>query len=541
MSLRETVNAFGRDVSAHFKRDGYCAFAAAEETEGFLDTSAELDGSRGIAFLCDKLRVDFDGVIRQINYADIRETEIIESFESDYADELIIKGKTTVRVSDFSINKRFLKLLVDTLCLRYSNFSPEEREQCRRECRARSSARYAEIDEAAAVVAKQVAERTAKRSRPHPAAGGQPARERSERSPSHTAQTAAPARERSVPARSTQTRQPRQPVQPVQPVSERTEQPVKSSAAVASSSDKPSKAAGKTAAPVVSEQPKLSLPALDIEDPRHSVPEDHIPLEITEEKIEWLSGPRLPDDPDEPTERDIEDMSREETMSYLLSSINEINAPVEPPSVPEQAENSATADAPAEPSEEEKAVPETEIPEETAADDPYIPPVIEEVTAEKSEDTVETVQEDIPEPEEESTSPFTVEPPSEDIYIKASRKIREICESGRLTREEIQTALKENLVSAAEQFAEITGEGAEIPRLIAPKIEELRAASESLERYFALGDDIAERVMFFMMYQMLSYSDRIIEAPETKERLNYFFKRYGPSGIMLSMLDMRVQ
>ncbi len=47
--------------------------------------------------------------------------------------------------------------------------------------------------------------------------------------------------------------------------------------------------------------------------------------------------------------------------------------------------------------------------------------------------------------------------------------------------------------------------------------------------------------MFFMMYQMLSYSDRIVEAPETKERLNYFFKRYGPSGIMLSMLDMRVQ
>ena len=111
MSLRETVNAFGRDVSEHFKRDSYCSFAPSEETEGFVDTSAELDGSRGIAFLCDRIRVDFDGVIRQLNYDDIRETEIIESFESDYADELLIKGRTTVRVSDFSINKRFLKLL----------------------------------------------------------------------------------------------------------------------------------------------------------------------------------------------------------------------------------------------------------------------------------------------------------------------------------------------------------------------------------------------------------------------------------------------
>ena len=128
MSLRETVNAFGRDVSEHFKRDSYCSFAPSEETEGFVDTSAELDGSRGIAFLCDRIRVDFDGVIRQLNYDDIRETEIIESFESDYADELLIKGRTTVRVSDFSINKRFLKLLVDTLCLRYKQFQPEERE-----------------------------------------------------------------------------------------------------------------------------------------------------------------------------------------------------------------------------------------------------------------------------------------------------------------------------------------------------------------------------------------------------------------------------
>lgn len=529
MSLRETVNAFGRDVSAHFKRDSYCAFAAPEETEGFLDTSAELDGSRGIAFLCDSICVDFDGIIRRINYEDIKETELIESFESDYADELLIKGKTAVRVSDFSINKRFLKLLVDTLCLRYGHSTPEERERCRRECRARSSARYTEIDEAAAVVAKQVAERTAKKSRPRPSAEGQSARQERSAKPVRSAPQ----------VRREQTAQPARPVQPV-----------KSAAGV-----KPDKPAEKTAAAVQPAKaptapPAPPLPELDIEEPRFNVPEDHVPLEITEEKIEWLSGPH---DPDEISERDLEDMSREETMSYLLSSINEINAPAEPREVSEKNESAAAAaEAPTAPTtptpvpEAEEATPEAEkaatIEEETPDESPsaeeYIPPVIDEIAAEAPESS-DTPESD-PEPEAE-TSPFTVEPPSDDIYIKASRKIREICESGRLTREEIQNALKENLVSAAARFAEVTGEGVEIPRLLAPKIEELRTASEGLERYFALGDDIAERVMFFMMYQMLSYSDRIVEAPETKERLNYFFKRYGPSGIILSMLDMRVQ
>lgn len=528
MSLRETVNAFGRDVSAHFKRDSYCAFAAPEETEGFLDTSAELDGSRGIAFLCDSICVDFDGIIRRLNYEDIKETELIESFESDYADELLIKGKTAVRVSDFSINKRFLKLLVDTLCLRYGHSTPEERERCRRECRARSSARYTEIDEAAAVVAKQVAERTAKKSRPRPAEG-QPARQ-----------------ERSAkPVRSAPQVRREQPAQPAQSV-----QPVKSAASV-----KPDKPAEKTAAAVQPAKaptapPAPPLPELDIEEPRFSVPEDHVPLEITEEKIEWLSGPHDLDDPDEISEQDLEDMNREETMSYLLSSINEINAPAEPREVSERPESAAAAEAPtapanpvapttttAAPEAEEAANSEEETPDEPSVEE-YIPPVIDDSAAEAPESS-DTPESD-PEPEA-ATSPFTVEPPSDDIYIKASRKLREICESGRLTREEIQNALKENLVSAAARFAEVTGEGVEIPRLLAPKIEELRTASEGLERYFALGDDIAERVMFFMMYQMLSYSDRIVEAPETKERLNDFFKRYGPSGIMLSMLDMRVQ
>lgn len=532
MSLRETVNAFGRDVSEHFKRDGYCTFAPAEETEGFVDTSAELDGSRGIAFLCDKIRVDFDGIIRQMNYEDIRETEIIESFESDYADELLIKGRTTVRVSDFSVNKRFLKLLVDTLCLRYKQFPPEEREKCRRECRARSSARYAEMDEAAAVAARHVAERTAKRSRTRLASSAVTQSPRHSR-PSNASPTAAEQRrERSAPTVSTtkavhtdpiiRTEQTPQPIQSIQSINP---QPVKP----ASSSPEPTAELHAT--------PK-ELPPLDIDEPRFSVPENHVPLEITEEKIEWLSSPKAREDSNDISESDLENMDREETMSYLLSSINEINAPAEPRySSYETESDDAASQAPVNSAAEETA--------DFTADEPqaeYIPPVIAEISSVGSESETTRSRNEISAPaEEQTTSPFTPEPPSKDIYIKASRKIREICESGRLTREEIQTALKENLVSAAAQFAEIAGANEDIPRHIAPKIEELRAASENLSQYFALGEDIAERVMFFMMYQMLSYSDRIVEAPETKERLNYFFKRYGPSGIMLSMLDMRVQ
>ncbi len=525
MSLRETVNAFGHDVSEHFKRDSYCSFAAAEETEGFLDTSAELDGSRGIAFLCDRIRVDFDGVIRQMSYEDISETEIIESFESDFADELMIKGKTAVRVSDFSINKRFLKLLVDTLCLRYKQFTPEEREKCRRECRSRSSARYAEMDEAAAAAARQVAERTAKKPTPRPSNSTSASHVRHSRSANVPTNTSDNRRERSAssaltaqaartdPKRAVQTSQPIQEIKPAVPSSE-----VK---------------AKLLAAPPV-------LPALDIDEPRFSVPENHVPLEITEEKIEWLSNPKEHEETSYINESDLEDMSHEETMSYLLSSINEINAPAAAKieSLPKNKDiDYKTPEA-------SMTLPETKAVTKPALDKPhheYIPPVIAEIDAAGSDAKAPDVHENVSEPEAPPASPFTSEPHSKDIYIKASRKIREICESGRLTREEIQNALKEHLVSAAAQFAEIAGENDNIPWHIIPKIEELRAASENLEYYFTLGEDIAERVMFFMMYQMLSYSDRIVEAPETKERLNYFFKRYGPSGIMLSMLDMRVQ
>ena len=339
MSLRETVNAFGRDVSEHFKRDSYCSFAPSEETEGFVDTSAELDGSRGIAFLCDRIRVDFDGVIRQLNYDDIRETEIIESFESDYADELLIKGRTTVRVSDFSINKRFLKLLVDTLCLRYKQFQPEEREKFRRECRARSSARYAEMDEAADAAARQVAERNAKRSRPRPVSYAVTQTQRRSRPANISMTDAEHRRERAVSAVSAVSSVSTAQTPHTDPIiqTEQTSQPIQTI-----------KTDAQNHLPAVKlPAPPTALPALDIDEPRFSVPENHVPLEITEGKIEWLSSPKEREEreePDEISESDLEDMNREETMSYLLSSINEINAPAEPRETDNSANHTETAD-----------------------------------------------------------------------------------------------------------------------------------------------------------------------------------------------------
>ncbi len=106
--------------------------------------------------------------------------------------------------------------------------------------------------------------------------------------------------------------------------------------------------------------------------------------------------------------------------------------------------------------------------------------------------------------------------------------------------EQIETELKDKLLSSARAFAEITAEEAKVPKMLMPRITELKSAAGDFDEYFKSGEDIGVRAMFFMMYQMLSYADRIAETPETKERLNDFFRRFGPAGITLSMLDMRV-
>ena len=248
-------------------------------------------------------------------------------------------------------------------------------------------------------------------------------------------------------------------------------------------------------------------------------------------------------DEDFEPEESLEDMSHEETLSYLLSSISEINsAPsddedIDFDNIPPDPAVTAACEAPLQPEESpaDTAVSVSTIAEETQT----TAETATAETAEISEPTVSTekIAEEAPQP----APLFTHEPHSDDIYIKASSKLREFCEIGKLSREQIKASLKGNLMEAANAFAEITADGENIPEGLAPRIAELRAASDSLPAYFSLGEDIAERVMFFMLYQMLSYSDRIAETPETKERLNDFFRRYGPAGITLSMLDMRIQ
>jgi len=141
-------------------------------------------------------------------------------------------------------------------------------------------------------------------------------------------------------------------------------------------------------------------------------------------------------------------------------------------------------------------------------------------------------------PEEEKLPDLglTQEPESDDIYIKASRRLRIFCEERRLTMEQMENAVKENMVSVAEMYSALSAQD-NIPPNIAERAEKLRLATDRLTEYFALGEDVAARVMFFMLYQMLSYSDRIAENEDTKERLNDFFRRYGGAGMALSLLD----
>ena len=132
---------------------------------------------------------------------------------------------------------------------------------------------------------------------------------------------------------------------------------------------------------------------------------------------------------------------------------------------------------------------------------------------------------------------MTTEPDSPDIYIQASRKIRELIADGRLTMEQVDNAVREQLVPASEVYSALDIENAAIPPAVKKRALQLNEAADRLPEYFTLGEDIAARVMFFMLYQMLSYTDRILQTDVSKQKLNYFFVKSGAAGIVLSMLD----
>lgn len=461
MTLCDAVNDFKNKITPDCPDTRYCSFAPPEETAGVIDLSPAGDGSRGIAFLADRIVIKLGADVWEVSYRDILVTEIIPSYETPFEDELIIASPSNeIRISDCGLNKFFLRQLISASCRISNTMSQIERE----------------------ALSEQLASAALNRT------AGQPDPE-NEKPPLNQASTI------SEPA------------------------PLGTAAAVQEI------AAAKKAA---------------LAEAQHTSA-----VEITEEKIEWLSGKRVssprtasevqpvntasavpvlqpenaapavlvskpentaPPDPELAlNDEKIEDMSRDQAMSYLLESIAEINsAPAEQP-VPASAETEAP-----------------EPPVQQPEPQPFFQP--EQPAPESAE----------PEP---AAPALTREPESDDIYIQASRKIREMCEDGRLTMEQVNTAVKEQLVSASEQYSGLDVENAPLPPAVKRRAMQLSAAADRLPEYFSLGEDIAARVMFFMLYQMLSYTDRIVQSGETKQTLNYFFVRFGAAGIILSMLD----
>ncbi len=501
--LRENIGARLKKISpAAGSVDGAkCAFAPGGAL-GFIDTSSARDGSRGIAFFSDRMFVNTEGTARETAYKSIRGIQIISSFEDSFADELSIAGEGfELRLSDYSLDKFELKRLLEELC--------REREQLA-EKHAEQAEKYAEI------IAQKLAEDAA----------------------AH--------------------------VDTAESVPEKEPEPDWLDEAVL---------------PTESGHPFIEETRVEIPETRSSLPEGYAPAPIPEEKIDWISGgaprsasaemsaqppekprpkppeimngvvdrapiigaagssdngkkdapaapkkeealPKKEEEPPKPelTESEmreqIENMPREEMLRFLSDTLSEINAPLSEQTEPTEREEQQIEERAGVP-QTVPAAPEQETPELESA------PAASEAPPSKWEK-------------------LTEEPIWGDIYIKASKNLRELCESGKLTMEQMEAELKEHLLGAAEAFERITDNENKVPKMMFPKITELKAAAENFDQYFNYGEDIAIRAMFFMLYQMLTYADRIAETPETKDRLNDFFRRFGPAGITLSMLDMRV-
>lgn len=427
-----------------------CLFADADV--GFIDTSAECDGSRGIAFSKRKMMVNFDGTVKNVAYCKIRSVQIISSMEDAFADELEISGEhSRLRISDYSIDKLKLKQLIEGL--------------------------IEGIEEKAAETVPEIVEKAAEIVEEN--AAGYPVEKVDETIP-----------------------------ETIEGIAETVAEKVPETAA---------KAAEKFEEPVF--QQKSETPVIEEQHASEPFPVDGIEWlngavktekkVVAEKKIEWLSGMSNDEQPPEiretPTDTEaadrefIEQMSHEETLDFLSKALIEIN-------------NEPVSEKPHE------IVVKLDTNALLVSAFPKNPP--EEKTPEKS-------------------GGLSKEPVWGDIYIKASRSLRELCESGKLSMNVIENELREKLLDSANAFAKIIADEQKVPKTLIPKIAELKNAAENFDEYFAYGEDVGVRVMFFMLYQMLSYADRIAENPDTKEPLNDFFRRFGTAGITLSMLDVR--
>ena len=512
MKLRDIVDAYGAQISAGFERGSYAAFAPAEETVGFIATDGS--GARGIAFMCDRLRTDLDGTIRQAEYAGITGLELLDSGEGAYADELVIKtGGEPIRISDYSLEKHRLKALIEELRRAALAMSDNEREAVYSEAMLAAAEHFSqtapvfaalpEIEKREAVIPDGYTPAQITEERIDWISG--PRVRESEKAQEGGAAVAA----KPVGAAEAE-------LQPVG-ATEIAAQPAGVPEAAAQPVSVPEAAAQPAGAPEIAAKP-VNAAQEAAPTAREVVREiaremEQAPLEIPQEEAP-AEPPVIPEYFVEEQE-DLSEMTHEQTLSYLLSSINEINAP-------------AAAEPPAQPPAQQPA---------------YSAPIQQaQVYAQPVQEQVQAAAQAVVQQEQAAPAQplLTQEPVSGDIYIKASRKLREFCELGTLTQQGIEAAVKEGLIPAAEAFSQITAQKPAPPPL-SERIAELKAASDRIDEYFGLGEDVAARVMFFMLYQMLSYSDRLAELPETKARLNDFFRRWGAAGITLSMLDMRVQ
>ena len=465
------------EIQLHCKRitsaggTAHCVFTLAEPL-GFIDTSPEQNGSRGVAFFENKMTLNQDGEPFDIPYADIRSLQIIDSFEDSYADELnICTEYSECRISDCSLEKSELKSLIEELC----KYKPENQEP-------------REISPA-----------------PIPEEKIDWISENNEFSETVKAEKSVAVAEK-----------------PIAIPEDKIDWISQSVSAVANSDNE-----GITGT-VLQDRPTMS----DIAENFEPVSESPIVQPAAEENLEAVgkdeprienghnlknfpetAEPFIDDDDlfDNEMREAIENMSHEETLDYLSKTLNAINSSSGNAVVTDEMLMSETAPHPEPPAENPS--------EQSNKNLRLVPPPIPEATKPKG---------------------LTVEPVWGDIYIKASRSLRELCEEGKLTMEQIERELKDKLLDSAKAFAEIISDESRIPKVLIPKITELKNASDHFDRYFEYGEDIAQRAMFFMLFQMLSYSDRIVEAPDTKERLNDFFRRFGPAGITLSMLDTRI-
>lgn len=505
---REDIKSCCKKISPGYGEDSVCDFADNVQTLGFIDTSQGQNGSRGIVFSTNHIMLNLDGSPRIIFYRNINSVRIIESYEDEYADEMeIICADEEFRINNCSLNKKELKSLLDKLC--------------DGGLRGEGSARITPPPSppklpSASISVKTPPEKPRDIPKTEQDKTPAPPEKTEKREPKKIEQKPEPIKSEPKP-------EPKPELKITPPISENNEQV---SQQTQNSEEK---------APLIVDH-KVNVDireirareALEKEQKPQSAPVDNgedIVFEnaapvISETVIPEASGkgsaePKAEksaarddfDDLDDmETRLKIQNMTPEETMSFLAQSLSEINAPIDDEPVMKPAP---------EPIQKTAAKPEA-APPQTLGDYSTHPP--EQAKAEK----------------------LSVEPVWGDIYIKASRSLRELCESGKLSMKQIETELNEKLLDSTRAFAEITADESKIPKVLIPKITELKAAAQNFEQYFQSGDDIAARAMFFMMYQMLSYADRIAETPETKERLNDFFRRFGPAGIMLSMLDMRV-